>query len=36
VIDAGAEMDAKVRASWMTEETRERIAAFVEALARNH
>jgi hypothetical protein len=29
-------MDAKVRASWMTEETRERIAAFVEALARNH
>ena len=34
VIDAGAEMDAKVRASWMTEETRGRIAAFVEALAR--
>lgn len=34
VIDAGAEVDAKVRASWMTEETRSRIAAFVEALAR--
>jgi enoyl-CoA hydratase len=36
VIDAGAEVDAKVRASWMTEETRSRIAAFVEALARGH
>jgi enoyl-CoA hydratase len=36
VIDAGVEVDAKVRASWMTEETRSRIAAFVEALARNH
>jgi enoyl-CoA hydratase len=34
VIDAGVEVDAKVRASWMTEETRGRIAAFVEALAR--
>jgi enoyl-CoA hydratase len=34
-IDAGAEMDAKVRASWINEETRDRIAAFVEALARN-
>ncbi len=34
-IDAGAEMDAKVRASWINEETRGRIAAFVEALARN-
>jgi enoyl-CoA hydratase len=34
LIDAGAEVDAKVRASWMTEETRSRIAAFVEALAR--
>ncbi len=34
-IDAGAEMDAEVRASWITEETRIRIAAFVEALARN-
>jgi enoyl-CoA hydratase len=33
-IDAGTEVDAKVRASWMTEETRSRIAAFVEALAR--
>lgn len=34
-IDAGADMDAKVRASWITEETRSRIAAFVEALARS-
>jgi enoyl-CoA hydratase len=34
-IDAGAEIDAKVRASWINEETRGRIAAFVEALARN-
>jgi enoyl-CoA hydratase len=34
-IDAGAEMDAQVRASWINEETRGRIAAFVEALARN-
>jgi enoyl-CoA hydratase len=34
-IAAGAEMDAKVRASWINEETRGRIAAFVEALARN-
>jgi enoyl-CoA hydratase len=33
-IDAGAEVDAKVRASWMAEDTRSRIAAFVEALAR--
>ena len=33
-IDAGAEVDAKVRADWITEETRNRIAAFVEALAR--
>jgi enoyl-CoA hydratase len=35
VIDAGKEVDAKVRASWTTEETRGRINAFVEALARN-
>jgi enoyl-CoA hydratase len=35
VIDAGQEVDAKVRASWITEETRGRISAFVEALARN-
>ena len=35
VIDAGVQVDEKVRASWMTEETRSRIAAFVEALARN-
>jgi enoyl-CoA hydratase len=34
VIDAGVQVDEKVRASWMTEETRSRIAAFVEALAR--
>jgi enoyl-CoA hydratase/carnithine racemase len=34
-IDAGAELDAKVRATWMAEETRSRIAAFVEALARD-
>ncbi len=34
-IDGGAEMDAEVRASWINEETRGRIAAFVEALARN-
>jgi enoyl-CoA hydratase len=33
-IDAAADVDAKVRASWMTEDTRSRIAAFVEALAR--
>ncbi|HEY9303118.1 MAG TPA: enoyl-CoA hydratase/isomerase family protein [Mycobacterium sp.] len=35
VIDAGAQVDAKVRASWITEEARGRIAAFVESLARN-
>ena len=34
-IDAGAAMDAQVRASWINEETRGRIAAFLEALARN-
>jgi hypothetical protein len=28
-------MDAKVRASWINEETRGRIAAFIESLARN-
>jgi enoyl-CoA hydratase/carnithine racemase len=33
-IDAGAVMDAEVRASWINEETRGRIAAFLEALAR--
>ncbi len=33
-IDAGAEIDAKVRASWMADETRTRITAFVEALGR--
>jgi enoyl-CoA hydratase len=35
IIEAGAEVDAKVRASWMTEETRSHIAAFLDALARN-
>jgi enoyl-CoA hydratase len=34
-IDAGTKIDTKVRDSWMTEETRNRISAFVEALARN-
>lgn len=34
-IDAGEHSDAKVRASWITEEARARIAAFVEALGRN-
>jgi enoyl-CoA hydratase/carnithine racemase len=34
-IDAGAAVEAKVRASWITEETRGRITAFVDALARN-
>ena len=34
VIDAGAELDAEVRANWMTEDTRSRIAAFIDALAR--
>jgi enoyl-CoA hydratase len=33
-IAAGTEMDARVRASWINEETRSRIAAFLEALAR--
>jgi enoyl-CoA hydratase len=33
-IDAGVAIDEKVRARWMTEETRSRVAAFVEALAR--
>jgi enoyl-CoA hydratase len=34
-IDAAEDLDARVRAGWMTEQTRSRIAAFVEALARN-
>jgi enoyl-CoA hydratase len=34
-IDAAEDVDARVRAGWMTEQTRSRIAAFVEALARN-
>jgi len=33
-IDAGVAIDEKVRARWMTEETRSRVAAFLEALAR--
>jgi enoyl-CoA hydratase len=33
-IDAGAQTDARVRASWTADETRTRIAAFVESLAR--
>jgi enoyl-CoA hydratase len=33
-IDAGAKTDANVRASWISEETRGRIAAFLESLAR--
>jgi enoyl-CoA hydratase len=32
VIDASAEMDATVRASWCSEETRARIAAFMQSL----
>lgn len=34
-IDAGAETDAKVRASWMSDDTRARITAFIDALARD-
>jgi enoyl-CoA hydratase len=34
-IDAAEDVDVRVRADWMTEQTRSRIAAFVEALARN-
>jgi enoyl-CoA hydratase/carnithine racemase len=34
-IDAGTKIDTEVRDSWMSEETRGRIGAFVEALARN-
>ena len=34
-IDAGAETDATVRASWMVDETRARITAFLDALARD-
>jgi enoyl-CoA hydratase len=33
-IDAGAETDAQVRASWTSEETRARMMAFMDALAR--
>lgn len=31
-IDAGAELDAKVRVSWKSDETRGRISAFLDAL----
>src|SRR4029453_17387931 len=31
-IDAGAELDAKVRADWKSDETRARISAFLDAL----
>ena len=31
-IDAGAELDANVRAIWKSEETRARISAFLDAL----
>jgi enoyl-CoA hydratase len=34
-IDAGAKVDADVRASWISEKTRGRIAGFLESLARN-
>ena len=33
--DAGAETDAKVRASWMSDDTRARNTAFIDALARD-
>lgn len=33
-IEAAAALDAKARAGWMTEETRSRIAGFIETLAR--
>ena len=33
-IDAGTAADADVRASWISEETRGRIAGFLESLAR--
>ena len=32
IIDSSADMDAKVRASWLSEETRAGIAAFMDAL----
>jgi enoyl-CoA hydratase len=32
VIDSSADMDAKVRASWLSEETRARVAAFMDTL----
>ncbi len=35
-IEAGAEIDAQVRASWMSDDTRAQITAFLDALARGH
>lgn len=34
-IDAGTEIDAQVRASWIADDTRSRITAFIDGLARN-
>ena len=34
-IDAGAETDSKVRASWISDDTRARVTAFIDALARD-
>jgi enoyl-CoA hydratase len=34
-IDAGAETDAKVRASWTSDDTRARVTAFIDALTRD-
>lgn len=34
-IDAGADIEAQVRASWLNEDTRTRITAFLDALARD-
>lgn len=34
-IDAGAETDAKVRASWTSDDTRARVTAFIDALRRD-
>ena len=35
-IDAGAEIDAQVRANWLGDDARTRITAFIDALARDH
>ena len=34
-IDAGVETDAKVRASWTSDDTRARVTAFIDALTRD-